>query len=334
MSCLFGVILLIIVNSKGYGAAYGPAVSMIGKGGIKFPNLGYFSSKYFATYSSLGTIVGLSFTNFIGTFGCNISARIGGDIYSPMEQMLTDGLGTMLGALCGSPLATTVYIGHPTYQKFGATRGYSVVNGLCWFIVGMAGMHALLDALIPHEILLGSLVCVGFVIVQQTFEAAPPRWYPAVAIGICICFSDYITNLMGLTPNKDVQVFAVGYVWTSCLWSFALMMLTDRWFGASAIIFFVLGTFSAIGVVHSSQPGFEYDKTGHHVGGIPGTTATWKYVVTYYIAAIVCLIHLGLQKAGKLLEPEPEDYRIRQKEFYSQRGQKIEAKSDVESAAA
>ena len=38
--------------------------------------------------------------------------------------MITDGLGTMLGAVCGSPFPTTVYISHPGYKRINARCGY------------------------------------------------------------------------------------------------------------------------------------------------------------------------------------------------------------------
>eukprot|EP00971_Amphidinium_carterae_P282753 5613442-Amphidinium_carterae.1 len=41
----------------------------------------------------------------------------------------TDGK-TINGLLQGSPYGTTVYIGHVAYKKMGATRGYSLLNGV------------------------------------------------------------------------------------------------------------------------------------------------------------------------------------------------------------
>lgn len=325
ISAIVGVILFVIVNAQGYadGIAYG--ATFVGKGGVTLPDFSYFSSPYFQTMGGVSIVVGLAFTNFIGTFGCNISARLGGDIYSPAESMIIDGLGTMLGACFGSPLATTVYIGHPTYSKFGATRGYSIMTGVVYFIVGMAGLHGLLDALLPHEILLGSLVCVGFVIVQQTYAEAPARWYPALSIGIAICWSDYIVNLMGLTPNKDVKVFASGYVFVSVLWTFFFILLTDRWFRGAAAVF-LFGAFTTlIGFTHAGMISLDYDENGMHVGGVPGTTDTWKYILMYSLGAVMCMCFWGLQAMGKFLAPEESDYRAIQKERYSTEAKKIEA---------
>ena len=39
---------------------------------------------------------------------------------------VTDGAGTMIGALFGSPFPTTAYIGHPAYKRLGAHAGYII----------------------------------------------------------------------------------------------------------------------------------------------------------------------------------------------------------------
>ena len=46
-----------------------------------------FGSGDFNNYAGLGLTLAVSFTNFMGTFGCNISARYAGDSYSPMEMV-------------------------------------------------------------------------------------------------------------------------------------------------------------------------------------------------------------------------------------------------------
>ena len=42
--------------------------------------------------------------------------KIAGDAYNMREMMVVDGLGTCIGALFGSFLPTTVYLGHPIHK--------------------------------------------------------------------------------------------------------------------------------------------------------------------------------------------------------------------------
>ena len=60
--------------------------------------------------------------NFIETMNNVESAEAVGDKYPVGVAMVTDGIGTMLGALFGSPFPTTVYIGHPGYKRIHAGR--------------------------------------------------------------------------------------------------------------------------------------------------------------------------------------------------------------------
>jgi AGZA family xanthine/uracil permease-like MFS transporter len=55
------------------------------------------------------------------------------------ETMLVDGLGTIIGACFGSYYSTTVYIGHPIHKALGARRGFSVFNGILYFILHFVG---------------------------------------------------------------------------------------------------------------------------------------------------------------------------------------------------
>ena len=57
------------------------------------------------------------------------------------ETMLVDGLGTIVGACFGSYYSTTVYIGHPIHKALGARRGFSVFNGILYFILHFVGMY-------------------------------------------------------------------------------------------------------------------------------------------------------------------------------------------------
>jgi hypothetical protein len=277
--------------------------------GLSVPNLGYMS----VAWTDYGNIVlGLACTNFIGTYACTISARKAGDVYSPMESMLVDGLGSMIGALLGSPYGTTVYIGHVAYKKMGATRGYSVLNGILWLAFGLFGIHGFLNAIIPHEIVAGVIVLIGFSMASQCIQSVPPRWYAAVLVGIVICFGDYITN-SGVS-KADFRLLGNGYVFLSFLYTFFLMMLTDRWFLAAAGVFLALLLCALVGLIHADQVSAEYNEWGtlHGSEGMYGRTSGrpgWKFIVMYGSAVVIMLLLHLAQRMGHIEEPEVEDYR-------------------------
>jgi AGZA family xanthine/uracil permease-like MFS transporter len=278
-----------------------------------------------------GLVFGLAVTNFIGTFSCVAAAKQAGDVYSPMESMMIDGMGSMLGAAFGSPWGTTVYIGHKTYKKFGATRGYSVLNGALYCVMGLFGLHAVLDAGLPHEIVLGVLVCVGFMIVQQTIECVPERWYPATMIGIAVCFTDWtMTNTAdGSPPVVGLRTFDEGYIVNSLLLTFLLMMLTDRWYLHAVVILILMAVLTFIGIMHSDlvMVDFKTEDLAIKVAkdaslGIDvadpsdGSMGKWKFVVSYIVSAGLCLVFWLLQRVYLSPAAEKEDFRKIQAEKY------------------
>lgn len=314
VAAILGVILFLIVNANGYAQGYETGAASVGNGGLAVPDFGQFST----IASNAGLVIGLACTNFIGTFACNISARLGGDSYSPMESMIVDGLGSMIGALFGSPYGTTVYIGHTTYKKFGGTRGYSFVNGVAYFIIGLVGLHGIIDAILPHEIVLGVLVCIGFTMAAQCVEAVPKRWYPAVLIGLAICFSDYMGVNGAATAVPDISIFQNGYIFVSCLYTFLLMMITDRWFMTAGVVLLVMCVLTVCGIMHAGAIGFVYDSDGHHIAAPAGTTTTYKILVTYAVSGVAMFAMAGVQKLGKIDPPQNEDnFREIQKDEFS-----------------
>jgi len=319
VATVIGIVLNLLAQTADfhkYSDVVAASTDFLKWNGMGIPGWGE-SSTAFEEYGNL--VLGLAFTNFIGTYACNISARKGGDLFPVMESMMVDGLGSMIGALCGSPYGTTVYIGHVAYKKMGATRGYSLLNGILWLILGLLGFHAFLDAIIPHEIVSGILVVIGFSMASQVVSCSPTRWYPAVLVGMSICFSDYIIGAN--TANNDMPLLGNGYVWVSLFYALFLMMLTDRWFIAAALTFLVMAGASFIGLIHAAKLNFKYSDKGTIIGseqvvpdveGMPG----WKFILTYLMSATLCIGFHFAQKAGYIDEPEKEDFReLQEKEF-------------------
>lgn len=323
VAAVVGIVLNLLVRSSDfdeYEDTVRAAWDIVDAHGLKVPKLSLISDAV-SEYGSL--VIGLACTNFIGTFACNIAARRVGDAYSPMESMLVDGLGSMLGALFGSPYGTTVYIGHITYKKMGAKRGYSLACGAVNFLLGMFGLHSIVDAILPHEIVSGVLICIGIGMASECFYAVPKRWYPAVALGLTICFADFIVS-NGVVAAV-VQVVQNGYVFSSFLYCFLVMMVIDRWFLGAAAVSLILALTALVGLIHAEKLSFEY----HEDGTIKGSEALaeelssgqpgWKYITMY---SVVMVLFTGLhfaQKKGLVEAPEKEDYRAIQKESYSPR---------------
>ena len=86
---------------------------------------------------------------FLGSMADVESAEMAGDSYPMAECLIFDGLGTMIGALAGSIYGTTMYIGHPIHKALGAKIGYSLLNGVVYFVLFCSGIFASLYNVIP-----------------------------------------------------------------------------------------------------------------------------------------------------------------------------------------
>lgn len=140
---------------------------------------------------NLALLLPIAMTNALGSLECVRSAQECGDNYNSIETMLADGVGSMVGAMFGSPFGTTVYLGHPAYKKMGGSRGYSLLNGILFFIIGISGFHAILDAIIPREAVVPLVAFVGIMMASETIEITPRRWRPAILLGMLIPVFDW-----------------------------------------------------------------------------------------------------------------------------------------------
>ncbi|MBC7238848.1 MAG: xanthine permease, partial [Chloroflexi bacterium] len=103
--------------------------------------------RYIGPY--LAMAIPLAIYDFLESMNNVESAEAAGDRYNTVETMLVAGIGTLVGALFGSPFPTLVYIGHPGWKSVGARVGYSWATGVGILVVGLFGILPLLLALIP-----------------------------------------------------------------------------------------------------------------------------------------------------------------------------------------
>ena len=112
------------------------------------------------------------------------SASAAGDEYPVRPSLVVNGLGTLAGALFGSPFPTSIYIGHPAWKKLGARAGYSVLNGMVVTLVCVTGTMSALTWLIPAEAGIAIILWIGVIITAQAFEVTPKRHLVAVVVGL------------------------------------------------------------------------------------------------------------------------------------------------------
>jgi AGZA family xanthine/uracil permease-like MFS transporter len=234
---------------------------------IPWPTLGFLQG-----FSGLGPYLALALpfalVTVIGGVDVTESAAAGGDEYNTRNIVLTDGISTLIGGLCGGVLQTTPYIGQPAYKDMGAGAGYTLATALFVGLGGMLGYLAWIVNIIPEAAVAPILIFIGLEILAQAFSATPKShhkavaiaFFPAIAYLVLIQISSAVTGAGGsfekLTGDaagtvQTITLLANGFIISSMLWAGALSMIIDQRLEVAAGFLAVAGIASSFGLIHS-----------------------------------------------------------------------------------
>lgn len=261
-------------------------------------------------------IVPCALMNFIETIQCLESAKSAGDEYNLPESMLADGIGTIIGAMLGSPFGTTVYIGHPVYKKMNATRGYSLLNGfvvwvLCWF-----GFLGIVGEILSLAGLRCVLVFVGVVIASFTIQETPVYQYPTILLGICPVLATWATQKCPAVPPTVTRAKAtLGWYYlgqgAEVLNCFVIAGLAwdviDRRFDRAMVWCLVGAVCSLFGIIHG--PKIEGDFKGTDPDGDDEGygDSEWVICAGYGFTLVMCLMLFIMQHCETKNGTDAED---------------------------
>jgi adenine/guanine/hypoxanthine permease len=256
--------------------------------------------------------------NFIETMNNVESAEAVGDKYPVGVAMVTDGIGTMVGALFGSPFPTTVYIGHPGYKRINARCGYVLAVGIVFFIAATFGFMAFLNNLVPLAATAPILVYVAVIIISETARTCPRRHGMAIAIAMIPHVSGFLMikwgsmmNALGSVGAQELpaltdpemigamaqqgahvvghQILSQGAIITGLMWGAFLALLIDGKFKESSGFMLVGAAMTSLGIIHSAS--LHWPQFNNIVGG-------------YLIVGLGILIYSMVTKVEKLSLPE------------------------------
>ncbi|MDD9721010.1 xanthine/uracil/vitamin C permease [Sulfitobacter sp. PR48] len=270
-----------------------------------YPPVPYFSDMIagiqylFANPELFLVLIPVQIYNFIETMNNVESAEAAGDTYPVALCQVTDGAGTMIGALFGSPFPTTVYIGHPAYKRMDARAGYII--GVAFVIAAAAflGFLSFLAGLIPIAAAAPVLVFVSVSLITNTAFAVRPAHMAAVAFAILPHISEFLmvkwgslmnalrtSGVEGLPPLGDNALTAAllregahyeghlalsqGAIITGLVWGAIVADVIDgrhRHAGGFAIVAAIM---SSVGIIHSYTlqfPQFDGITTGYLIIG-------------------------------------------------------------------
>ncbi len=303
--------------------------------GFAFPNLfldeifSVLNPAYLATYLSI--ILPMGIFNVIGSLQNIESAEAAGDSFDTKSSLMVNGIGTIIGAFCGSPFPTTIYIGHPGWKGLGARIGYSVLNGIFITILSVFGLIALVSAIIPIEAGMAIVLWIGIVIGSQAFQAVPKNHSPAVIVGLfpalagwavlmvqsvfnyadgklqAILTSEGIKNVhhiwMSEAPiNQPILPYALdgvlslsqGFLLSAMVWGSIVVFIIDRNFLKAGIWCFIGSFLSLLGIIHS------YHLTGNAILNDFSILTPGKFTLAYIFLGLLLILFHFYRKDGIL----------------------------------
>ncbi|NQY35119.1 MAG: xanthine/uracil/vitamin C permease [Alteromonadaceae bacterium] len=249
--------------------------------------------------------------NFIETMNNVESAEAAGDKYPIAKCQITDGIGTMVGALFGSPFPTTAYIGHPAYKRMGAHTGYVIGVGVVIPLAAFFGLLAFLSNLIPIAAAAPILVFVAISMITNTASNIKPSHMAAVAVAMMPHISNFLIIKWGAMINALREVGATnlpdindpemiaellqqgahysghlalsqGSIITGLIWGAIVAGVIDGNFRNAGGFAIAASVMSAIGIIHSASL---------HIPVLSGITGGYLIVGTFLlIYPLVCKV--------------------------------------------
>ena len=220
--------------------------------------------------------------NFIETMNNVESAEAAGDEYPVAVCQVTDGAGTMIGALFGSPFPTTVYIGHPAYKRLDAHAGYVIGVGIVVAFAAFFGFLSFLAGLIPIAAAAPVLVFVAVSLITNTAWSIKPMHMAAVSFAILPHISEFLmvkwgslmnalrsSGVEGLPSLGDADLTAAllmegahyeghlalsqGAIITGLIWGAIVADVIDGRFRVAGIFAVVAAAMSSVGIIHAAS---------------------------------------------------------------------------------
>jgi AGZA family xanthine/uracil permease-like MFS transporter len=219
--------------------------------------------------------------NFIETMNNVEAAESAGDKYPVGTCQVTDGVGTMVGAVFGSPFPTTVYIGHPVYKEMKARCGYVLGVGIVFFLAATFGLLAFLSNLIPLSAAAPILVFVAISLISHNATSVKKSHIIAIILAMMPHVSSFVMvkwgsmmnalrdvgaqNLPNLTDPAMVaamsqqgahllghQALSQGAIITGLIWGSIVANVIDAKFKHAGWFSVVGGLMASVGILHSS----------------------------------------------------------------------------------
>ena len=206
------------------------------------------------------------------------SASAAGDEYPVRASLAVNGLGTLAGALFGSPFPRRST--SATQHGKNSARGRVTQCSMEWRsrVVCLTGTMSALTWLIPAEAGVAIILWIGIIITAQAFEVTPPRHLVAVVVGLFPGIAAWTMLVVKTSlaaagvgtpggPQLDPTLvrathaagayigggFALeqGFLYSAMIWAAIVVCIVDRHWVRAAVWSGVGGLLALTGLMHS-----------------------------------------------------------------------------------
>lgn len=298
---LFAIIIgtvLAYVTKTADISAIGEGMSHVGVY-LPLPTLGFikgFKLLFGPMIGLLAALIPISVYNFIETMNNVEAMDAAGDGYDVREAQLVDGFGTIIGTFFGGVFPTTVYLASVSSKWLGGGRGYSILNGIVFFVASTFGVIAAMAAIIPLQVVAPVLVFVGISMVAQTFSSIPERHYPAAILAMFPYLANYLsTKFAGAAPDAldavspSVVALGQGAMFTAIIFGAILVYIIDNQYKSAAITSLIAALMAALGFIHAPQLTFMHDP---------------QFVIAYLVVAATLIAFSFAKDEDELIQKE------------------------------
>jgi AGZA family xanthine/uracil permease-like MFS transporter len=303
---LVGLAVYYALQALGLGAPHGALQTSHNEWriAIPWPSLGFMDGlPSLPTYLPLALPFALVVV--IGGIDVTESAASSGDEYPTGRIILTDGLSTLIGGLCGAVVQTTPYIGHPAYKLMGGGAGYTLAAGLVVGLGGALGHISFLAGLIPEAVVAPILIFIGLEITAQSFAATPKAHHPALAFaflpvlaGMVLIQTNALMGNLGVQPSalqgefagtyRALLLLGNGFVVTALVWAGTVAFIIDGRLRRAAALMAAGAVAALFGVMHSP-----YENGRLLLPWLADTTMPWVLCAAYLAVSGWLLLMAG-----------------------------------------
>ena len=217
--------------------------------------------------SYLGIIVPFTFQSAVGTLMNVASAAKAGDHFPVRESIIVDGVASCLGAIFGTPMMTSVYIGHPGFKLMGATAGYTLGNAVLLLVFALFGLFSFINGLIPPSALAPVIAFIGFIITSEALEGLPARQVVAFTAGLIPCIIEWAgqNGLAGFGPAQFgyIAMGGNGAMLFSMVLASIVAFSSDRNFLMATAWSVIAALLAAFGLLHQESASVAHFSTPH-----------------------------------------------------------------------